>query len=69
MKIEYKHNEETLKTKANTDIILNGEDIGYYVLDNDECTCFIELNGEIYVEDFESEDDLKTNIKYFLEQC
>jgi hypothetical protein len=69
MKIEYKHNEETFKTKEHTDIILNGEDIGYYVFNDKEYTCFIELNGEIYVEDFESEDDLKTNIKYFLEQC
>jgi hypothetical protein len=69
MKITYKRHEETEFTKAHTDVLLNGEDIGYYVLDNDEYTCFIELNGEIYVEDFESEDDLKTNIKYFLEEC
>ena len=69
MKIEYKHHEETETTRAYTDIILNGETIGNYMLSSEELTVFVEINGEEYQDDYKGEDDLKINIKYFLEQC
>lgn len=69
MNITYKRHEETEFQKAHTDIILNGETIGYYVLDDDGFTYSLDIKGENYVEDFESLGELETNIKYFLEQC
>lgn len=69
MNITYKRHEETEETKAHTDIILNGEVIGYYVLDDDGFTYSLDINGENYVEDFESLGELEANIKYYLELC
>ena len=69
MNITYKRHEETEKTKPYTDIILNGKDIGYYVIDENEFTVELYVDGFHYVEDFNTEEDLKTNIKYYLEQC
>lgn len=65
--IEYKHHKETEFTNEYTDIILNGVTIGNYMLSSDKLTVFVEINGEEYQDDYKSEDDLRTNIKYFLE--
>jgi hypothetical protein len=61
--ISYLNYTETEETKAHTDILLNGEYIGYYIKDNEVLTAFIEIDREMYAGDFKNTKQLEITIK------
>jgi hypothetical protein len=61
--ISYLNHTETEETKAYTDIMLNGEYIGYYIKDNEVLTAFIEIDREMYAGDFKNTKQLEITIK------
>ncbi len=61
--ISYLNHPETQETKAHTDILLNGEYIGYYVKANEVLTAFIEIDREMYAGDFKNTKQLEITIK------
>jgi hypothetical protein len=61
--ISYLNHTETEETKAHTDILLNGEYIGYYIKDNEVLTAFIEIDREMYAGDFKNTKQLEITIK------
>lgn len=61
--ISYLNHAETEETKAHTDILLNGEYIGYYIKDNEVLTAFIEIDREMYAGDFKNTKQLEITIK------
>jgi|LakMenE01Jun11ns_1017340.scaffolds.fasta_scaffold00026_14 hypothetical protein len=61
--ISYLNHTETESTKAHTDIMLNGEYIGYYIKDNEVLTAFIEIDREMYAGDFKNTKQLEITIK------
>lgn len=67
MTISFKYYKETEVLKARADIFLNKKYIGYYVQHEDGITYEITLDGSHYVEDCESEEELKEQIKYYYE--
>ena len=68
MKVSYKNHKETADTKAHTDILLNDKYIGYYIQEDDELTYFIDYHNEMYSGEFNNENELTKQIKYWLDE-
>ena len=64
--ISYLNHTETESTKAHTDILLNGEYIGYYIKDNEVLTAFIEIYGEIASGEFKTQRQITYTVKQMI---
>jgi hypothetical protein len=65
--ISYLNHPETEGIKAHTDILLNGEYIGYYIEKDQILTAFMEIYGEINSGEFENTKQLEQTIKQIIE--
>lgn len=65
--VTYLNHPESENIKAHTDILLNGEYIGYYIEDNKILTAFIEIYGEMNAGEFETVEQLEQTIKQIIE--
>jgi len=61
--ITYLNHPETEGIKAHTDILLNGEYIGYYIEENQILTAFIEIYGEMNAGEFETQEQITITVK------
>jgi hypothetical protein len=64
--ISYLNHTETESTKAHTDILLNGEYIGYYIKANEVLTAFIEIYGEIASGEFKTQRQITYTVKQMI---
>jgi len=64
--ISYINHTETEDTKAHTDILLNGEYIGYYIKQDKVITAFIEIYGEMNSGEFETTEQIEQTIKQII---
>ena len=64
--ISYLNNPETESTKAHTDILLNGEYIGYYIKANEVLTAFIEIYGEMASGEFKTQRQITYTVKQMI---
>lgn len=64
--ISYINHQETESTKAHTDILLNGEYIGYYIKANEVLTAFIEIYGEIASGEFKTQRQITYTVKQMI---
>jgi hypothetical protein len=65
--ITYFNHPESESIKAHTDILLNGEYIGYYIEENKILTVFIEIFGEVASGKFETQEQITQTIKRLIE--
>jgi hypothetical protein len=61
--ISYINHPEESQYKAHTDILLNGEYIGYYITERKVLTAFIEIHGEMNSGEFKNTKQLETTIQ------
>ena len=64
--LTYKTHPETGDSKKHTDILINGEYIGYYI--NESKTMFVELNGEVYAGEFDTIKQLKQAVNELINE-
>ncbi len=64
--ISYLNHPETEGTKAHTDILLNGEYIGYYIKANEVLTAFIEIYGEMASGEFKTQRQITYTVKQLI---
>ena len=64
--ITYLNHPESESIKAHTDILLNGEYIGYYIEENQILTAFIEIYGEINAGEFKTREQITQTVKQLI---
>jgi hypothetical protein len=64
--LSYINHPETDERKAHTDIMLNNEYIGYYIILDEVLTAFIEIEREMYAGEFQNIEQLEIKINEVL---
>ena len=66
--ISYIHHKEDNDFKAHSDILMNGEYIGYFIKKDDILTAFIEINGEMSSGEFDNIKQLEQTIEEIINE-